>query len=296
MRISRLLAAIGGMLVLLNPESAWMQVQVPTTLGSTPCIISGLNQFCILNGAASFGTLVVNKLFPLAQMVFLAIAMLLFAMYGIRLMLESGEESTISEVKSAYAYGITGAAIVSMATWLVQVVGQPAGAFPGTGLTLVNTGIVSGDIVPNIVGYIRDILGVAVGGVVVYQAIHLILSQGKDEEMEQQKKRFLHALIGVAAILLANIVVTDFIGHTGSSDLALQIAGIVNFLLVILGGLCVLAFIVAGVFLVVSTDEELKERAKKTIFATTVAIIVVLCVFAIITFVFGLTGNGPSGT
>src|SRR5690606_33535568 len=104
----------------------------------------------------------------------------------------------------------------------------------------------------------------------------------------QQKKRFFHGLIGVAIVLLADVTVDYFRPGARSIGLAGEIGGIVEFLLTIIGALAVLGFIVAGFMLVVSTDESLKDRAKKAIFATVVTMIIVLASSLIVRFVIGL--------
>jgi hypothetical protein len=241
---------------------------------------------------------VTGTLFIGAQIVFLLAAMIMFTIYGVRLMMESSDDSTVSEVKSAYTYGIAGAGIVSLAGIIVTAVGQNAANNSG-GLVqtaLVNTTI-AGPGPGSIVYYIRTIVGAAVAAVVVYQGIRLIILQGEESELEAQKKRFFHTLIGVAVITLASTIVSDFVptvgGGTGNSgDLALQMVGIANFLMVIIGGLAVLAFIIGGLLLVISTDEALKDRAKKAMFTAVIGLIIVLCTYTIIYFIIDIHSAG----
>lgn len=279
MRLLRL-SAIGTVLLLLPQIATMQQWGFVPQIGSA-CFFA--LPFCGVQGAGGFASVVIGNFFVGAELVFGAVAAIMFAQYAIRLMLESSDESTITEIKSAYTYGITGAALVSLAMVIVQTVGQ--GTTSST--NLVNAGA-AGFIVDNVVQYMRYTVSTALSGVIVYQGIRLVLSQGQDSELEQQKKRFFHALIGVVIMLLANILVSAVAPGAGSSAITQQIVGIVNYLLVMLGGLSVLAFLVAGVFLVVSTDEALKDRAKKTIFSTTVVMIIVLCVYAILTLIVAL--------
>jgi hypothetical protein len=289
MRTLRLLTLLGGFLSFFLPETAWMvPLSVPTSIDPTVTCFLGGNYVCTGGGATGAAIYVGTTLFLGGRIVFGAAAILLFVQYGIRLMLESGEESTISEVKSAYTYGIAGCAIVSLASLIVQIVGQSS---------VNTTNLVNINALDNTLGivvhFLRILVGTAVTGVVVYQGIRLIVLQGQESEIESQKKRFFHSLIGVAVITLASTVVTDFIpGSAGSSDLALQMVGIANFLIVLIGGMAVLAFIVAGIFLIISTDDALKDRAKKTIFTTVISLIVLICVYTIINFVIQLNPLG----
>ncbi len=291
MRSQHLFALATGLLTLALPETAWMAIlPVDTSVGSTPCIIPSL--YCPGGGAQGAAAYIETTLFGGARLVFLGAAIVLFAYYGVRLMAESAEESTINEVKSAYTYGIAGAAIVTLASMIVQAVGQPFGTLSANNSSnLVNATLV-GSTLGVVVSFTRTLVGTALTGVVVFQGIRLILLQGQDSEIEQQKKRFLHTLIGVAIITLATTLVSDFLPGNGSSDLAIQMIGIANFLMVLIGGLAVLSFIVAGIFLVVSTDEGLKDRAKKTLFGTVICMIVVLCTYTIVNFIIGLNTLG----
>lgn len=304
MRILRFIAAATGLLTLFLPETGWMAVQpVPTSVGSLPCIIGSL--YCPGGGALGAASYIETTLFGGARLVFLGAAIVLFAYYGVRLMVESSDESTISEVKSAYTYGIAGAAIVTLASYIVQAVGQPFGNYASNNsVNLVNPVVVATTL--GLVGlFIRSMVGTALTAVVVYQGMRLIVLQGQDSEIEQQKKRFLHTLIGVAIITLASVIVTDFVAPSGAvgiatggtgdaGNVALQLIGIANFLMVIIGGLAVLSFIVAGIFLILSTDDGLKDRAKKTIFGTVICLIVLLSTYTIMNFIMGLNTAGLS--
>lgn len=289
MRFLRPLSALAACAALLFPQTGFLAIiGVDTSVqASNVCLIGAL--FCPSGGVLGAAVYVETVLFGGAQLVFLAAAIILFAQYGVRLMMESSDESTISEVKSAYTYGIAGCAIVTLATMIVQAVGQPFGTYGvDNSAVLVNPGQV-GSTLGVMESFIRIMVGTALTGVVVYQGMRLIILQGQDSEMEKQKQRFFHTLIGVAIITLASALVTDFLPEgSGSSDLAAQMIGIANFLLVLIGGLAVLSFIVAGLMLVVSTDEGLKDKAKNIIFGTVICIIVVLTTYTIVNFIMDL--------
>lgn len=276
---------IGPLLAaLLYPLQAFMQVPIPQIPSQMdPCsanLAPGLP--CASGGgAAGANAFVMSVLVPRLEEVFLAIAILFFFYYAIRLILESEDENTITETKSAYGYAIAGAVFVSIASLIVQAVG------PGfASASIVNTAPVV-TALGTVTFYFRLMVSTAVTGLIVYQGVRIILLQGQESEMEQQKKRFFHGLIGVAIVILANVIVEGFIpvGGVGPFGLAIQIVGITNFLLEILGALSVLGFIVGGVMIVVSTDEGLKDRGKKAIFTTIISLILVLVSYVIVNFV-----------
>ncbi len=240
-----------------------------------PCLAPGTF------GAAGLVTYLGTVILPGVRTVFYALAIVFFFYYGIRLLLESDEENTISEVKSAYGYGIAGAVIVSLA-------GSFADAFSNPATIIEKTPIESG--LGLVIEFIFLIISISMTAAIVYLGIRLIMLQGQESEIEEQKKRFFHGLLGVAIIILARTVVRAFMpntfyGGSGAVVLATEIVGIINFLLTLLGALAVLAIVVAGILLMIATDDTLKDRAKKSIFTAVVALIVVFSSLMIIRFV-----------
>jgi hypothetical protein len=260
---------------------------LPQTMSAAPINVCGimpaLSTWCATGGISSGVLLIETTLMDAAMNIFFGLSLLFFFYYAIRLMLESEDESTIGETKSAYSYAIAGCIIVSMVNYIRNAVG--VGVASGT---LINTApVLTG--VSNIILFIRLIIALCVTGAIVYSGFRLIVLQGQESEMEQQKKRFFYGLLGVAVILLAETIITAFLPPSGASVLAVQIVGIINFLLTIMGALAVLAFIVAGIMLVFSTTDSLKDRAKKTMFTTVIALILVIVSYVIIKFTIDVT-------
>lgn len=255
-------------------------VQIPTIpqmMSSACAVLPGLP--CVSGGAAGLSAFTETVIIPALQVCFLAVAVGFFFYYAVRLMLESDDENTITETKMAYGYAIAGAAAVSLAGLIVQAVGDSAQG------TLVNQAPVIAAL-DGVVRYMRLMISAAVSCLIVYQGFRIILLQGQESEIEQQKKRFFHGLIGVAIVLIANVAVSAFFPQNdGAEILNTEFVGIINFLLEIFGALALLAIIVGGILLVVSAEDSLKDRAKKSIFTAVIALIVVLSSFLIVNFV-----------
>ncbi len=283
MRILRSLAAALGFLGVLAPRMAFAQLpNIPTSI--TACgTVAGFSLPCPTGGAAGFVSYMLSVIIPAAQYIFYAIAILFFFYYGIRLMIESEDENTITETKSAYGYAIAGCVMVSFAGLIIDAV------TPNTADIISIAPVTTG--LGNIVTFFKLMLSTAVTVHMVWQGVRLIMLQGQESEMEQQKKRFFNGLLGVAIVLLAEAVITAFVPGSGSSQLANEIVGVINFLLQILGALCILSIIVAGVMLVVSTNEELKDRAKKAIFSTVIALVIVIVSYTVIKFTVDIVSN-----
>lgn len=265
MRFLRLVWASASILL---PRLAYAQIETCGLVPGLPCATGGAG------GAVDYAQ---DVLIPALMSVFIAMSLLFFFYYGVRLMLESEDESTIAETKSAYGYAIGGVVVVSLSQLIIS----------GTGIG--TNEVIDAEPVQSAIGLVVDYLllmtSAAVTAMMVFQAFRIILLQGQESEIEQQKKRFFNGLLGVAVILLAGPLVNAFLPGSNSHIINEEVVGIINFLLTLFGALSVLGIIVAGVMMVVSTDESLKDRSKKTMFATVVSLIVVLCSLLIVQFI-----------
>ena len=284
------------------------------TLGTiNPCPISAgfaftFNLPCGASpGASGLTTYLSGTIFPELRLAFVGVAIVFFSAYAYRLLFEADEENTLTEVKNAYGYAITGAVIVCIATYLVDAFGTKA----ATVGHLINPDPIHKSLC-NVITYFKLIVGVLVSLLITIQGIRMMLLQGQDSDMEQQRKRFFHGLLGVAVLLMANSFVaaifpqsiaTIFYGCSGttiynitssplnngqSAILTDEVIGMINFTLEILAVLAVISIMVAGIMLVVSADESMKERAKKTISGTLITLCIVLTSYAIVNYFINL--------
>lgn len=262
----------------LLPTGVDAQVNLPTVPVTNPCPVPFIP--CGLQfgtGAAGAGNYIWDSLFPAARILFIATAILMFTQYGLKLLFDPDSAETISSTKLAYGYGIVACTIVGIATLIVDAVGQSARS------TLVNDNPIYEGI-GNIVLYMRLVVATLVTVFLLIQGIRLIMKQGSEEEFKNAQAQFIHAIMGIAVILLANILVSAFMPGSGSVILAAEIVGIINFVLTILGVLAVITIIIAGIMLVISVDEGLKDRAKKAIFVAVVGLIVAILSYILVRF------------
>ena len=272
MRLGALLALA---LTLLIPIAADAQVTLPSIPATIPCPVSIIP--CGSGGAAGMAAYIWGSIFPAARIIFIATAVLMFLQYGLKLLFDPDSSETVSSTKLAYGYGITACAIVGIATFIVEAVGQDARG------TLINDAPVNTGL-GNIILYMRLVVATLVTVFLLIQGVRLIMKQGSEEEFTNAKTQFTHTIMGIAVILLANILVEAFLPGQGSTILAPEIVGIINFTLTIIGGLAVVAIIVAGIMLVLSVEESLKDRAKKTIVVAIVGLIIAILSYIIVRF------------
>ncbi len=229
-------------------------------------------------GSVGLSLYVADIIIPGLQLLFVGLLVVMLFVYGAQLVFRSNEESSIAESKLAYTYAITGAAIVSFANWLTRAfspVNHPSAIVeysfikPGFGKVYM---------------FMKLLLGAAFTANLVLQAFRLITAQGSDELIGRARKRFLASFVGVAIVLLANTIITavnpELSGNAGL--IADEIIGVANFLLTLLAIAAIGAIIVAGILLVVSVDEQLKERAKQIARTTVISLAVILASFVLV--------------
>lgn len=277
MRFGALLALA---LTLLLPIAAEAQeIILPSVPNIVPCPVPIIP--CGSGGAAGASTYLIGNLFPAARILFIAAAIFMFLQYALKLLFDPDSSETVSSTKLAYGYAITACAVVGIATFIVEAVGQSARG------TLINDAPVNAGI-GNIILYMRLVTATLVTVFILIQGIRLIVKQGSEEEFKNAQTQFIHTIMGVAIILLANIMASAFLPGSGSVTLAGEIVGIINFTLTLIGALAVFTIIIAGIMLVLSIDESLKDRAKKAIVVAIVGLIIALLSYILVRFFINL--------
>lgn len=262
-------------LTLLIPIAADAQVTLPTVPSIVPCPVPLIP--CGAGGAQGAANYLMGTIFPAARIIFIAVAILMFLQYSLKLLFEPDSQETSNSTKLAYGYAITACAIVGVATFIVEAVGESARQ------TIINDAPVNAGI-GNIILYMRLVAATLVTVFILIQGVRLIVKQGSDEEFKNAQTQFIHCIMGVALLLLANILATAFLPGSGSVTLAAEVVGIINFTLTIIGALAVITIIIAGIMLVLSIDESLKDRAKKAITVAIVGLIVAILSYIIVRF------------
>lgn len=199
--------------------------------------------------------------------------------YGFRMVTESGNESAIGNARKSFVYALTGFAVLA------------AGSQIRTALFLGSNGTNPIPFEPApLVGQISQ-LGVylvqASQGILlimfVFAAFRLITSGGDESAATNARKNMVH--YGAAAIIMmtSTTLVRAFFYPSSVEFLIGDIAGVIRFAMAFLGAFSVVALIIAGIMLIVSVDESLKDRARQTVIGTLVSLLIALFSFAILT-------------
>ncbi len=194
--------------------------------------------------------------------------------YGARMIFESQNESAITDARKSFVYALVGFAIL-------------AAMFPlrmafvtGTDINPVNTAI----LIPEFTSLRSYIIVVAEGIFVLMITLHafrLLTSQGDEGAADKVRKSLVMNILGAVLILLANVIASAVMG-ADAGMIAVELAGIAGFIITLIGGIAALTLIVAGILLIVSVDEGLKDRAKKIVTGTIIAIIIALISYVLL--------------
>lgn len=229
-------------------------------------------------GAEGLSFYVFDKIVTAMEIIIVAVAVFALFTAARWQVMYASDETLTKDARTTYVYVIVGLAVVGLARQLVLAFSPT-----NTGGALVNTEVIDQS-VGNVVTYFKLLIAVTLLVNIVVQAFRLITSQGEQDQVDKAKKRLIAGFIGAGVIMLANaIAVAALPGFGGSVIMAVEIAGIANYIIVIIGFLALIAIIIAGVLLIISIDEGLKDKAKAVIKTAIVALIVVLVSFALVT-------------
>lgn len=224
----------------------------------------------------------IDFVFPAMRTIFIALALWELFYAGWRLVTEAENEGSEKEAKDMYRQIIYACAMVSLATFIVDAFGSSARA------TLVNPEPLNEGI-GNMVFYFKCALAAIVTSVIVVQGFRLIVNIGEEGgDKSRAQKNLINSFFGVAVILVVDPIVGALFPGAGSVGLSEEVRGFANFLLTMFGALAVLSFVAAGVFLILSIDESLRERAKKVMLTAAVATAVILASYVLVNYFLSL--------
>jgi hypothetical protein len=237
-----------------------------------------LPQLCFAGaGAQALSNFITLHIINNGLVIFEGVAAFCLFYYGFRMILEAykGDEA-YTNAQNSFIYAAGGFIIIAISSAFVDAFfNQANGADPSRLVPGINS--VSTFIITLMSGMF--VLMITIDG------LRMIASQGEASERTRIFKLLVMHCIGVAISLVAFAIV-HAVADNDPGLLVEEMKGIILFLLTIFGTLCVVALIVAGVFLVISFDESLKDRAKKVVIGTLTALVFVLvCYTAIVTFV-----------
>jgi hypothetical protein len=248
------------------------------SLRRTLAVVSGVvllavPQICAAGaGAQALSSFIATHIIANGLIIFEGVAAICVFYYGFRMILESHKDESFTNAQNSFIYGGAGFCVIAIAEAFVNAFFNPGG---GPDVGQLTPGINSvGTLILTVMSGLMVLM-------VTIDGIRMISSQGDAAERAKTFKLLIMHCIGVALSLVAFAIV-HAVSDANPQLLIEEMKGLVVFLLTIMGTLCVVACILAGVFLVISVDESLKDRAKKVIIGTLSVLAVVLVSYTII--------------
>lgn len=189
--------------------------------------------------------------------------------YGIRMIVDAHNEKAFTDVQNSFIYVLSGFIVIALSAAFVN-------SF-ASGIAPINltAGIYS-------VGTFFRLAGAGVFTMmIVIAGLRMVTAQGDEGAFTKWQKVLVGNCIGVMLMFLADAIVTGV--NTGNpAAIITELIGVGLFMLTIIGFSCVLALVIAGILLIISIDESLRDRAKRAIIGTLISLLIVVATYTLI--------------
>lgn len=198
--------------------------------------------------------------------------------YAVRTVIDAHKDEATKELGTSLIHVITGFAIIACASAFATAFG--VGILSTDPTTDVNPGILD----PSIKSVADFIIKMSAGIfilMVVIAGLGMIASQGESSNFDKWRKVLISNCVGVVMMLTAYFVI-HAVADVNSGLLITEMRGLILWMLTLIGYICVVALIIAGIFLIVSVDESMRDRAKRIVIGTLISLIIVILSYALI--------------
>ena len=225
-------------------------------------------------GISSLSAFIEGEIIAQGFLAFQGIALVCLFYFGFRMVMEAGKESIMDETKTSFVNSLIGFVMVALA-------GGFQSAF-GTGNA--GSGMNPGELTSGL-DSVSVYLFTAAEGVLILiitiVALKMMATMGDTGEASNLKNILVSNCIGIVIMRIAQSVL-NAVDSTSPTDINTELIGFANFLMTVIGFVAVASFIMAGIFLIVSVDEGLKDRAKAILIGSSLALLIALASYTLI--------------
>ncbi|MSR67986.1 hypothetical protein EXS65_04165 [Candidatus Peribacteria bacterium] len=236
-------------------------------------------------GSAALAVFINNHIIEEALIAVAGMAGAFMFYYAFRLIVTAYNEQATSEIINSFIYVFTGFVVIGLSLAFEN-------AFVGSGtapLTTAGNPFNPSILNPGITSIANFILKGAEGAftlTIVIVGLRMVTAQGDEAAFDKWRKILIESCIGVMLMLIAQSILIAVQTPDDPGAIVAEIAGIGLFLLTIIGFTCILALVIAGVLLITSIDESQRDRAKRAVIGTLLALLIVIVAYTlIVTFV-----------
>ncbi len=253
------------------------------TLAAFSIVLLALPELCfaVNNGSAQLALFINNHIIEEALLAVAGVAGAFMFYYAIRLIVTAYNEQAFTEVINSFIYVLTGLIVIGLSLAFQN-------AFVGSGtapLTTAGIPFNPSALNPSITSIANFILKAAEGAftlTIVVVGLRMITAQGDEGEFDKWRKVLVESCIGVMLMLITQSIILAIQTPGDPGAIVAEIAGIGLFLLTIIGFACILALVIAGILLITSIDESQRDRAKRAVIGTLIALLIVIVAYTII--------------
>lgn len=229
-------------------------------------------------GAQSLAAFIQTHIILQGLIAFWGISWAAMFYYAVRMVLTAQNDDALTQASTSFINAFVGFAIIACSAAFAAAFATTG--FSGVPRTGVQPGLLQGSIVSVSNFMIEMSAGIFVLMIVI-SGIRMVTTLGDQGAFDKAKKILAINCGGVALMLLAATLVNG-VSSTNSGFINEELIGIGQFLLTLFGFLCVVALIIAGIFLIVSIDEGNKDKAKKIVIGTLITLVLVFILYTLI--------------
>lgn len=226
-----------------------------------------------------------KNLMPLFKYIMIAVSVLYGILFLMQMVVSSGNQEQIKEAQQNLLWEFLGFIFIALAADVAEAFDPfvNGGAF-------VDRETIAGS-QNRLVTYIQLIAGVVAVFYIFFAGFRMITAQGDEEIIGEQKNHIKWGFLGLIVIMLVDPLVNQVFypaeGQRGLGNAELQVmfaegTGVLRFFLGFTAVLAVVSLAASGFTYATSPEEESKEKARKTILGSLLALVVIVSSYVLI--------------
>lgn len=257
-----------------------LQKRLPAILVSTVLVlVPGVCSAAA--GAQALVGFISTHIIAQALLAFWGISFAALFYYAVRMVIDAYKDQAYSDATNSFTHAFIGFAIIACAAAFASAFG--VGGASGGNLTTVTPGLTLYGSIGSVASFIIEMSGGIFVLMIVIAGIRMVTTQGDQGAFDKAKHLLVINCGGVALMLIATAIIAGVsAGASGATTITTELRGIALFLLEILGYICVIALIIAGIYLIVSIDESYRDKAKNVVIGTLITLVVVFAAYGLI--------------
>lgn len=214
-----------------------------------------------------------------ALLAFWGIAWAALIWYSIRMVIDASKDQALTDATNAFTHSFIGFAIIACAAAFAGTFG--IGTLSSGPATEINPITYIPDALNSVSGFIIEMSGGIFVLMIVLAGIRMVTTQGEQGAFDKAKHLLVINCAGVVLMFIARAIVLAVSGRSPGL-IIIELKGIALFLLEVFGFVCVIALVIAGIYLILSIEESNRDKAKNIIIGTLITLIVILIMYAVI--------------